>query len=89
MAYDYKAGGNVVQGQSVTGAASQDPDAFAPQATGVDASLTLGPRIEAAVALAGHNTQTQTTTGSQTGFGGDAGGDVESFQSGNIGPMQG
>jgi hypothetical protein len=91
MASDVKVGGGVSQvlGQQQIG--SVDPDAFAPQATGLESNLQYGgpnAAIEAATAVAAA-AQTQTQQGTQVGFGGNAGGDTEVINSGNVGPMVG
>jgi hypothetical protein len=68
-----------------------DPDAFAPQATGLESNLQFGgpnAAIEAATAIAA-GAQSQTQTATQSGYGGDAGGDTEVLNSGNVGPMVG
>lgn len=91
MAGNVKVGGGVSQvlGQSQIG--SVDPDAFAPQATGLESNLQFGgpnAAIEAATAIAA-GAQTQSQTGTQQGYGGNAGGDTEVINSGNVGPMVG
>jgi hypothetical protein len=91
MAGNVKIGGGVSQllGQKQVG--SVDPDAFAPQATGLESNLQFGgpnAAIEAATAIA-VGVQSQTQQGTQEGYGGNAGGDTEVNQSGNIGPMVG
>jgi hypothetical protein len=91
MASDVKVGGGVSQvlGQQQIG--SVDPDAFAPQATGLESNLQYGgpnAAIEAATAVAAA-AQTQTQQGTQVGYGGNAGGDTEVINSGNVGPMVG
>jgi hypothetical protein len=88
---DVKIGGGVSQllGQSQAG--SVDPDAFAPQSTGLESNFQLGgpnEAIQAATAIAA-GVQSQTQQGTQVGYGGNAGGDTEVNQSGNIGPMVG
>jgi hypothetical protein len=94
MAGNTKVGGGVSQvlGQQQIG--SVDPDAFAPQAHGLQANQQVTPfqvdplSVEAATAIAAA-AQTQTQQGTQVGFGGDAGGDTEVINSGNVGPMVG
>jgi hypothetical protein len=91
MAGDVKVGGGVSQvlGQSQLG--SVDPDAFAPQSTGLEQNFQFGgpnEAIEAATAIAA-GAQSQTQTATQSGFGGNAGGDTEVLNSGNVGPMVG
>jgi hypothetical protein len=91
MAGDVKVGGGVSQvlGQKQIG--SVDPDAFAPQSTGLESNFQFGgpnAAIEAATAVAAA-AQTQTQQGTQVGFGGNAGGDTEVINSGNVGPMVG
>ena len=94
MAGNVKVGGGVSQVLGQTQFGSVDPDAFAPQAHGLEANQQITPfqvdptSIEAAVASS-TGTQTQSQTGTQTGFGGNAGGDTEVISSGNIGPMVG
>ncbi len=91
MAGNVKIGGGTSQilGQSNVG--SVDPDAFAPQATGLGSNLQVGgpnAGIDVATAVAA-GAQAQTQTGTQVGIGGDAGGDTEVIGSGNVGPMSG
>jgi hypothetical protein len=94
MAGNVKVGGGVSQvlGQSQLG--SVDPDAFAPQAHGLQANQQITPfpvdplSIEAATAIAA-GAQSQTQSATQEGYGGNAGGDTEVINSGNVGPMVG
>ena len=91
MAGNLKVGGGVSQllGQSNVG--SVDPDAFAPQASGLESNFQFGgpnAAIEAATAVA-IGAQSQSQTGTQVGAGGSAGGDTEVINSGNVGPMVG
>ena len=91
MAGDFKVGGGVSQVLGQTQAGSVDPDAFAPQAHGLEANVQFGgPNaiVEAATAFAA-GAQTQTQQGTQIGVGGNAGGDTEVINSGNVGPMVG
>ena len=91
MAGDVKIGGGVSQvlGQSNYG--SVDPDAFAPQSHGLQANsqeghFNVSAEIASAAAL---GIQDQSQSAGQLGFGGNAGGDTEVINSGNIGPMIG
>jgi len=91
MAGDVKVGGGVSQILGQTQLGSVDPDAFAPQSHGLEQNLQFGgpnTSIEAAVASA-TGTQTQSQTGTQDAYGGNAGGDTEVINSGNVGPMVG
>jgi hypothetical protein len=79
-----KEGGDVLQGQTQVLGQNQDPDAFAPVATG----LNIGNKYDTAAALSGYNAQLGANVGIQAGAGGDAG-DIQAINSGNIGPMVG
>jgi len=91
---DFKVGGGVSQVLGQSQAGSVDPDAFAPQAHGLQANQQITPfpvdplSVEAATAIA-VGAQSQTQQGTQVGYGGNAGGDTEVNNSGNIGPMVG
>ena len=91
MAGDVKVGGGVSQVLGQTQLGKVDPNAFAPQSHGLEGNVQFGgpnTSIEAAVASA-TGTQTQDQSATQTAFGGNAGGDTEVINSGNIGPMVG
>ena len=94
MAGNFKVGGGVSQVLGQTQVGSVDPDAFAPQAHGLEANQQITPfqvdplsaQLASAAAI---GAQTQTQQGTQEGYGGNAGGDTEVINSGNIGPMVG
>jgi hypothetical protein len=91
MAGNVKLGGGVTQVSSQGQLGNLDPDAFAPQATGLEGNLQFGgpnAAIEAATAVA-TAAQAQTQTATQVGIGGNAGGDTDVVNSGNVGPMVG
>jgi hypothetical protein len=94
MAGDVKLGGGVTQASKQGQLGSLDPDAFAPQAHGLQANQQITPfpvdplSIEAATAVA-TAAQAQTQTATQVGIGGNAGGDTDVVNSGNVGPMIG
>ena len=94
MAADKKVGGGVLQLQGQTNVGSVDPDAFAPQAHGLQANTQVSPynvdplSIEASTAVA-FGAQAQYQDAGQYGIGGSAGGDTEVINSGNVGPMVG
>jgi hypothetical protein len=91
MAGDVKLGGGVTQVSKQAQLGSLDPDAFAPQSTGLESNLQFGgpnAAIEAATAVA-VAAQAQTQNAAQVGIGGSAGGDTDVVNSGNVGPMVG